>query len=285
MTRDERIAKIRGGRWIRYARAEEITARLDHLLQLPTNHRMPNLLIVGETNNGKTALVNHFLAQHRPRTASAGTTSCIPIIAVQAPPLPDERRFYQAILAKVFAPFRPSKTAGNLQFEVVQLLSAVGVKMLIIDEIQHVLAGPMLKQRHFLNVIKYLGNELQIPIVAVGTHDAFNAVQSDPQLSNRFEPALLRRWTLTDDYLRLLASFEVAFPLERPSRLADLKLARKILALSEGTIGEISALLICAALAAIEGGTEQITSSVLDDCGYVAPRERRRSSASAPAPI
>jgi hypothetical protein len=37
--------------------AEEITARLDHLLQLPTTHRMPNLLIVGATNNGKTALV------------------------------------------------------------------------------------------------------------------------------------------------------------------------------------------------------------------------------------
>jgi Bacterial TniB protein len=144
-----------------------------------------------------------------------------PIVAVQAPPLPDERRFYQAILAQVFAPFRPSKTAGNLQFEVVQLLSTVGVKMLIIDEIQHVLAGPMLRQRHFLNVIKYLGNELQIPIVAAGTHDAFNAIQTDPQLSNRFEPALLRRWTLTDEYLRLLASFEVALPLERPSRLAD----------------------------------------------------------------
>jgi hypothetical protein len=155
--------------------------------------------------------------------------------------------------------------------------------MLIVDEIQHVLAGPMLKQRHFLNVIKYLGNELQIPIVAAGTHDAFNAVQSDPQLSNRFEPALLRRWALTDEYLRLLASFEVALPLERPSRLAELTLARKILGLSEGTIGEISALLTCAARAAIERGTEQITNNVLDDCGYVAPRERRRSSA--PAPI
>jgi ribosome biogenesis GTPase A len=65
MTRDERIAKIRGGRWIRYARAEEITARLDQLLQLPTTHRMPHLLIIGETNNGKTALINYFLAQHR----------------------------------------------------------------------------------------------------------------------------------------------------------------------------------------------------------------------------
>jgi hypothetical protein len=153
--------------------------------------------------------------------------------------------------------------------------------MLIIDEIQHVLAGPMLKQRHFLNVIKDLGHELQIPIVAVGTHDAFNAVQSDPQLSNRFEPALLRRWTLTDEYLRLLASFEIALPLERPSRLAEVPLARKILSLSDGTIGEISALLSCAALDAIERSTEQITSDSLDRCEYVPPRERRREAPNA----
>jgi hypothetical protein len=70
-------------------------------------------------------------------------------------------------------------------------------------------------------------------------------------------------------------------PLERLSRLADLTLARKILSLSEGTIGEISTLLTCAALAAIERGTEQMTSNVIDDCGYVSPRERRRSSAPA----
>jgi hypothetical protein len=84
---------------------------------------------------------------------------------------------------------------------------------------------------------------------------------------------------MTNEYLRLLASFEVALPLERPSRLAEVKLARKILDLSEGTIGEISALLTCAALAAIERGTERITSSVLDGCGYVVPRERRRCPA------
>jgi hypothetical protein len=38
----------------------------------------------------------------------------------------------------------------------------------------------MLRQRHFLNVIKYLGSELQIPIVAVGTHGAFNAISNRP---------------------------------------------------------------------------------------------------------
>jgi hypothetical protein len=275
MTDEERIAKIRGGRWIRYARAEQITQRLEDLLIHVKTHRMPNLLIVGETNNGKTALLTRFLAQHRPQHGSDGVGSSIPIVAVQAPPLPDERRFYQAILAKVFAPFRSSKTAGNLQFEVVQLLSGVGVKMLVIDEVQHVLAGPMLRQRHFLNVIKYLGNELQIPIVAVGTHDAFNAIQTDPQLANRFEPARLARWGMNDDYLRLLASFEIALPLKTPSRLTRTAVAQKILSRSEGTIGEISALLTLAALHAIEHGTESITTASLDQCGYVSPRERR----------
>ncbi len=122
---------------------------------------------------------------------------------------------------------------------------------------------------------------MQIPIVAAGTLDGFNAIQTDHQLSNRFEPALLRRWTLTDEYLRLLVSFEVALPLERASRLADVALARKILSLSEGTIGEISALLNSAALDAIDRGTEQITSASLDGCGYISPRDRRRLSASA----
>jgi hypothetical protein len=70
-----------------------------------------------------------------------------------------------------------------------------------------------------------------------------------------------------------------SLPLERPSRLAEVTLARKILSLSEGTIGEISALFSYAALDAIERGTEQITSNSLDECGYVSTRERRRGAA------
>ncbi len=128
---------------------------------------------------------------------------------------------YQAILREVFAPFRSSARAGQLEHEVVRLLATIGVKVLIIDEIQHVLAGPLLRQRAFLNVIKHLGNELQLPIVAVGTQDAFNAIQTDPQLANRFEPAVLQHWTMGEDYLRLLASFEKLLPLEHSSALLD----------------------------------------------------------------
>ncbi|NAW50117.1 hypothetical protein GNY06_01505 [Elizabethkingia argentiflava] len=49
---------------------------------------------------------------------------------------------------------------------------------MIIDEINHVLAGTISKQRLFLNVIKYLSNELNIPLVCSGTKLAFNAIQN-----------------------------------------------------------------------------------------------------------
>jgi Cdc6-like AAA superfamily ATPase len=160
VTRDERIAKIQGNRWIRYPLADRIASKLEELLLLPQTHRMPNLLIVGETNNGKTALVRRFVRWHPPQESAGDVPASIPVVAVEAPPVPDERRLYQAILRKVFAPFRSSARAGQLEHEVVRLLATIGVKVLIIDEIQHVLAGPLLRQRAFLNVIKHLGNEL-----------------------------------------------------------------------------------------------------------------------------
>jgi len=107
MMQDERVAKIRGGHWIRYTRAEQIDTRLDELLAIPKTHRMPNLLIVGETNNGKTALVTRFVRHHPPELGDRGTPSSVPVIAIQAPPIPDERRFYQAILTRLSRRFAP----------------------------------------------------------------------------------------------------------------------------------------------------------------------------------
>jgi hypothetical protein len=59
---------------------------------------------------------------------------------------------------------------------------------------------------------------------------------------------------MNEEYLRLLASFELALSLEQRSGLLEPALATKILTLSGGTIGEISTLLSHAALMAIERG-------------------------------
>lgn len=272
----ERIHKIRSERWIGYPKAKQILAKLEDLLIYPRTHRMPNLLVVGDTNNGKTMLAQRFMNLHPADDNPDGEGIIAPVLLVQAPPVPDEGRFYNAILEMLFAPYRPSERIDKKQFQVIKLLRYIGLKVLVIDEIHHILAGNMNRQKAFLNVIKYLGNELQISIVGVGTKDAFRALQTDSQLSNRFEPVTLPRWEMDHDFQRLLASFERMLPLKQPSGLAQQELASTLFAMSEGYIGELSRLLSDASALAINSGTEQISAKLLQQLDWTPPSRRKR---------
>lgn len=272
----ERIERIRSPRWIGYPRAKVALAKLEDLLIHPPTHRSPNLLIVGETNNGKTMLINRFKKDHPAMDNPDGEGISVPVMLIQAPPVPDEGRFYNTLLEALFAPYKQNDRVDKKQFQALKLMRYVRLRMLIIDEIHHILAGNLNKQRAFLNVIKYLGNELQIPIVGVGTKDAFRAIQTDPQLANRFEPFVLPLWHMDEDFQRLLVSFERMLPLKLASNLHETSLAAKVHSMTDGHIGEISRLLEIAAVQAINTGKELIDAKLLDSLGWIGPSDRKR---------
>lgn len=272
---EERIERIRSPRWIGYPKAKQILAKLEDLLIHPKSHRMPNLLVVGDTNNGKTMLLQRFCGLHPAQDNPKGEGVLVPVLFIQAPPVPEEGRLYNSILELLFAPYKTSDRVDKKQFQAIKLLRYVNLRMLVIDEIHHILAGNMAKQKAFLNVIKYLGNELQVPIVGVGTKDAFRAIQTDAQLANRFEPASLPRWKFDTEFLRLLASFERMLPLRSPSVLHDTTLASRLFSMSEGYIGELSKVLTEAAVVVVKNGQERIDRKALDSLDWVAPSERR----------
>jgi hypothetical protein len=174
------------------------------------------------------------------------------------------------------APLRPRQRLAELEQVALTLLRAVGVRVLVIDELQNVLAGRGETRREFLNLIRFLGNELRIPLVGVGTREAYLAIRSDDQLENRFESYILPRWEPDEEACSLLASFAASFPLRRRSSIATIEMARYLLTRSEGTIGEVTHLLTDAALAAIESGEEAINQRTLLMAAYVGPSERRR---------
>jgi hypothetical protein len=237
---------------------------------------MPNLLIIGDTNNGKTVIVREFERPHRGRDNPRGESARVPVLLVQAPPVPSESRFYSAILDQLFVPHSASASPAAKQQLVLQTLRYVETRMLVIDELHHLLAGHATAQRQCLNMLKYLGNELQIPIVGVGTKDAVRAMQADPQIANRFEPIGLPRWEMGREFVTLLATFERMLPIREASGLAQPKLATKILALSEGTIGELANLLNAAAIHAVRTGRERIDDKVLREIDWTPPSERKR---------
>ena len=275
----EGISRVRRTRWIGYTRAQQILDKLNELLTHPKTHRMPHLLIVGDTNNGKTMLVQKFQRLHPPSDNPEGDFISYPVLIVQAPPMPDESRFYHAILERVGAPYNPKSSVEVRQHQVITILKNINVKMLVIDEIHDILAGSPIKQRQFRNTLKYLGNELQVPIVGVGIKEAFHVMQTDQQMSNRFEPALSPKWEFGQEYLSLLSSFELMLPLRKPSRLVEKTLALKLLSMSEGTIGALSSVLTRASIKAIESGAERITLKILGEIGWVQPSERKWGAA------
>jgi len=275
---DDRIQHLRQQpHWIGYTHSKRILEKLEDLFQYPRVDRMPNLLIVGETNNGKTMIASRFQRLHPTADNVNGERHILPVLLIQAPPSPDESRFYGAILDALGVPYKPRGFVEEKQYKVLHMLRTVQLRVLIIDEIHHILAGHIAKQRHFLNVLKYLGNELKIPLVGVGTMDALRAIQTDPQMVNRFEPVALPRWEMNRDFQMLLASFERILPLREQSLLAEPKMAAKLLALSEGTIGDLFALLVAATVRAIRIGAERIDEDVLAKIDWIAPSARRRA--------
>ncbi len=271
---DERLRHVRSDRWIGYSRASEALERLETLFEWPKKQRMPNLLLLGPTNNGKSMIIEKFRRLHPP--VSHAEREQVSVLAVQMPSEPSVSRFYVALQAALGAPLRPRQRLPEMEQATLALLRAVGVRVLVIDELHNVLAGRGDTRREFLNVLRFLGNELRIPLVGVGTREAYMAIRSDDQLENRFEPFALPRWEPNDEARALLASFAAAFPLRRRSMIDTEEMARYLLARSEGTIGEPARLLTDAAVAAIETGEEAINQRTLLVASYVGPTERRR---------
>lgn len=271
---EERIQRIRADRWIGYPRAVEALDRLETLYEWPSKQRMPNLLLVGTTNNGKSMIIEKFRRSHP--ASSDVDQEHIPLLVVQMPSDPSVIRFYVALHAAMGAPLRPNPRLAELEQPALALLRKVGVRMLVIDELHNILAGNNVNRREFLNLLRFLGNELRIPLVGVGTRDAYLAIRSDDQLENRFEPMILPLWEANDECCSLLASFAASLPLRRPSAIATPDMARYLLTRSEGTIGELAHLLMAAAVVAVESGEEAINHRALTMADYVGPTERRR---------
>jgi len=275
---ESRILWLNNPRWIGYPRAQAILGKLEDLIRHPRQARMPNMLLVGNSNNGKTRLIQTFSQRHLADENPSGDHIIAPVLYIQAPPAPSESGIYSEILSTLFEKVPTSSDAAR-RARVIQVLTGIQLKVLIIDELHNILAGSSTRQQHFLNVIKYLGNELQISIVGSGTGDLLRAVSIDPQIQNRFTPEILPKWQMNKEFRQLLKSFEMTLPLRQPSTLYESGLASKILAMSEGTIGELSTLLNMAASFAIRQGSERITADELNACGYVSPSDRTQMAA------
>jgi hypothetical protein len=261
----ERIQWIRQDRWINYSRAEQVLGRLASLLAYPARDRMPCLLLFGATGMGKTRIVQKFLRENRSSFDDVTGRTRLPVVAVQMPPAPSERDFYEELLVSMGCVIPAHQSVTTLRQRTRILARQLEIRMLIIDEIHSILAGSYREQRIVLNAIRFLANDLRIPLVCVGTHEAKQALMTDQQLADRFEAWEMPIWQNDAALHQLLLSFSGILPLRKASNLMDTRVRKRILGLTEGVMVRVCRLVEAAAIQAIESEQERIDLEILTD--------------------
>ncbi len=275
-TDEQRIYAIREGSWLGYKDAKRILTRMEELLNYPRITRMPNILLVAPSFNGKTSILRRFVSQHLPDLDPLNEITICPVVMVEAPPKPDISDFYTRILDALMAPYKPTASVQEKYSQIKRLFRQMEVRMLIVDEIHHLIAGSLNRQQEFRNALKSLGNETMVSMVTAGIEDAYNAFNTDPQMSSRFTPEELPLWKANNEFGSMLATLELRMPLKLPSNLKEPSAMLAIHTRSEGTFGDMCDLVKELAVDAIRSGTEQITLAQVNTMKWVPPSKRKQ---------
>lgn len=280
---ESRIDQMKGNTWIGYDRVLSIRAQMDALLRHPRTHRMPNLALIGETNNGKTMLLRNFAKHHNPQPDPNAEKTILPVLLVETPPSPDEGRLYYAMLDRLCAAGSAREPEDSKLRRIKIILQHLETKMIVLDDFFNIGAGTPTRRRKFLNALRNLSNDLQMPIVVSGTPETLNALSVDPSIANRFKPVFLPRWKESNmaEFARFVMSVEKTLLLKKPCDLINETALKRLLIFGEGLLGEIVAILKLLAESAIRSGKESIevdmlTKKHLSALGWVMPSDRSR---------
>jgi len=254
----ERIQWVKADRWVGFDQAQAALDRLNALLDYPARDRMPCLLIYGDTGMGKTKIIRKFERAHPPTFCQATGVTRRPVVVAQIPPEPLERDLYRELLASLNAPALVGGTLAREKDVCRSLLRAVGARLIVLDEVNGMLAGTFRQQRIFLNALRCLANDLRAPLVCAGTDLARQALLADAQLAERFEAFPLERWKNDRAFARVLKSLAAILPLRGVSDFESAEVRLRIHALTAGVTARIFRLIETAAEQAILSGRERL---------------------------
>jgi hypothetical protein len=262
-----RLQAIRAKRWITHPPAARVLASLREALDQIPSDRMENLLLVAESGMGKTMLLRKF---HRERAQAFDPVAGLqphPVVLTLMPEDPSDEAFFVQVLKAVGAPVDLPRRLHRLSLRetTFRILRELGTRMLMIDEINSILVGSARQQRQFLQLLRFLSNELQVAIVCAGVPEARFALLSDPQLRSRVADVTLEPWTAGSELQAFVTMLVQSLPLRQPSPVDSVKLRRLLIERSGGITLSICRAVERAGIAAIRSGRERIELSGLDD--------------------
>lgn len=262
-----RIARIRAERWIAHTTAMEILESLQEAFTQRRSERMENVLLIAESGMGKTSLIRKF---ERTNAADVDPVSGVaprPVVVMLMPEEPNEDAFFVQLLKAIDAPFdlSPRRHRLALRETTFRILRELDTRVLVIDELNSLLVGTPRQQRLFLQLLRFLSNELQIALVCTCVPEARHALLSDPQLRSRFSDLELPPWKANAELQAFINLMVQGLPLRSPSPIDSTKIRRLLIERSGGITLTICRAVERAGVAAIRNGQERLDQASLED--------------------
>ena len=269
MSDEERIYFIQKDKWIDYPLANKVLLKMQDIFNAPKSIRSRGMLLYGDSNNGKTAILKKFyrsFSKDEYIDEDGDLIHLMPIVYVISESSSDESIMFSKILSAKNVPVNHKEKVTKKKEEVIYNLGIMKTKLIIIDEIQNVLQGPYNKMTQLITSLKTLNNTTAIPIILAGTQDAMSAISIDNQTKSRFKPLELPNWNNDENFSRFITTIEAMLPLKKASNLyQNYELLTYIHELSNGCIGEVIDILKDASIYAIRTKSERITEKEIKE--------------------
>ena len=201
------------------------------------------LLLNGESGSGKSELAKYYV-KNNPIVEELERTH-IPVLHFELQSVSTVEEFLRSLLVAVGDPQNGlgARNKAELYNRLVNLLTTVGVELLILDEIQVIIERRSAKVlTGIADLFKDLIKDSEIPIVFMGMPWSKYLVDSNRQLKGRIAyryvvpPYRVSKKEFRDDYRRLLKLLAEAYGFTKKIHLESVSMALRVFSATSGNL-------------------------------------------------
>jgi len=196
--------------FMHFKQVKRVLARAAELIASDWGEAEPeHLVVLGETGVGKSTILEQILRKN-PRTHHATFTE-VPVLYVEVPARCTIGRLCAALLQALGSPFWNKGDDGDRQDALVALMKKCKVRLVIIDEINHLIERGKQRTHYALaDWVKQMGKLGGASLLLAGTPRAALLLKTNEQLGDRFaEVITLRPLSAEGDAKELRAALKV----------------------------------------------------------------------------
>lgn len=260
---EQRIQICRHDIWIDTPRLKPLLNCLKHMVYTDYQIQASSIFIHGEGGDGKSALFH--------RLQELGELSGKKMVFITLTENLNRYKLHDAICEQFSVQIGKRTTAANRLDIIEKKIKSGDIGAIVIDELSDAMLEGSTNKRIILSLLRSLAEgKLKLCVIAFGNSVANEAMIFDRVLDRRFVQWELQSWKLDQHFVDFIATYETHLPLKLVSNVASPKLRTLIHSNSHGILDNIVKILKCAAMDAIEQGTERITQDQIPNIDALA---------------